>query len=59
MVRGASGELQRLVARFVGQQQRDHRQRRHGGQMALQDAAPGLRVTLRLPLSVGGKGSQG
>jgi two-component system osmolarity sensor histidine kinase EnvZ len=33
--------------------------RRHGGQMALQDAAPGLRVTLRLPLSVGGKGSQG
>lgn len=33
MVRGASGELQRLVARFVGQQQRDHRQRRHGGQI--------------------------
>lgn len=33
--------------------------RRHGGQMVLQDAAPGLRVTLRLPLSVGGKGSQG
>lgn len=33
--------------------------RRHGGLMTLEDAEPGLRVTLRLPLSVWGNGSQG
>lgn len=33
MARGVEGELQRLMTRFVSQQQRDHRQRRHGGQI--------------------------